>query len=301
VTVLNQPTNPWQTCTPAANGAGTVTSANVNVAVSCVSNPYPISVMIGNVVGSGLVLQNNAGDNLSITNSPTSGTYAFATPVKSGLTYAVTVLSQPTSPSQTCSVTSPAGTVGSGPVTLAASCLTNTYSVGGTVTGLTGSGLVLRDNGGDDRSVSANGSFTFATPVASGAAYNVTVATQPSSPAQSCIVSSGTGTIGAGPVSGVTVACADVAKCAAVDEGQTLSLACPAGRTILSIAFASYGTPTGSCGSFAQSACHASTSSSVVGTACIGKNSCTVPATNATFGDPCVGTFKRLWVQASCS
>ena len=40
---------------------------------------------------------------------------------------------------------------------------------------------------------------------------------------------------------------------------------------------------------------------SVVNTACVGQNTCTVSATNGTFGDPCVGTVKRLWVQASCS
>ena len=196
VTVKTQPTGPWQTCTGAANAAGTVTNANVSVAITCVSNPYPISVMVSNVAGGGLVLQNNAGDNLSV---PSSGTYMFATPVRSGLTYAVTVLSQPANPWQTCSVTAPAGTVAGGPVVLAASCVTNTYSVGGTVTGLTGTGLVLRDNGGDDRSISADGSFTFATPVASGATYNVTVATQPSSPAQSCVVSNGMGTISVVP------------------------------------------------------------------------------------------------------
>ena len=44
------------------------------------------------------------------------------------------------------------------------------YSVGGTVSGLSGT-VVLQDNGGDDLSVSGNGSFTFATPVAGGGAY----------------------------------------------------------------------------------------------------------------------------------
>ena len=175
------------------------------------------------------MLQNNAGDNLSI---PSIGTYAFATPVKSGLTYAVTVLSQPSSPWQTCSVTAPAGMVGGAPVVLAVNCATNSYAVGGTVTGLAGTGLTLRDNGGDDRGINADGTFTFATPVASGAPYDVTVATQPSSPAQSCVVGNGTGTVGAGPVSGVTIACANVATCAAVDENQTLTLSCPTGRKI---------------------------------------------------------------------
>jgi len=112
---------------------------------------------------------------------------------------------------------------------------------------------------------------------------------------------SGMGTIGAGPVSGVTIACANVATCAAVDENQTLTLSCPAGRKILSINFASYGTPNGSCGGYTIGTCHAANSASIVGAACIGQNSCTVNATNGVFGDPCVGTLKRLWVQASCS
>jgi hypothetical protein len=297
VTVLSQPTNPWQTCIP-TGGAGTVTNTNVSVPVACVSNPYPIAVAVTGLAGTGLVLQNNAGDNLNVSGN---GTHPFATPVRSGLTYAVTVLSQPTTPSQTCTVMSPAGAVGGGPVTLAVTCVTNKYTVSGSVSGLSGTGLVLRNNGGDDKSISASGAFSFATPVASGAAYAVTVATQPSSPAQSCIVSNGSGTVGAGAVTGVTVACANVATCAAVDENQTLTLSCPPGRTILSIAFASYGTPTGMCGGYATSSCNATTSVSVVSAACVGQNSCSVAATNGVFGDPCVGTLKHLWVQASCS
>ncbi len=40
------------------------------------------------------------------------------------------------------------------------------FTVSGTVTGLTGSGLILQNNGGDNVSVSVGGaSFTFATPI----------------------------------------------------------------------------------------------------------------------------------------
>ena len=69
------------------------------------------------------------------------------------------------------------------------------YSVGGTVSGLSGT-VVLQDNGGDNLSVSASGSFTFASPVADGAAYSVTVKTNPSG--QACTVTSGSGTVGGG-------------------------------------------------------------------------------------------------------
>ena len=39
--------------------------------------------------------------------------------------------------------------------------------------------VVLENNGGNDLSISANGAFAFSTPLAQGAAYNVTVKTEP--------------------------------------------------------------------------------------------------------------------------
>ena len=59
---------------------------------------------------------------------------------------------------------------------------TLSYTVGGAVSGLVGSGLMLVNNGGDDLAVSADGPVTFASPVAKGAEYRVTVLTQPTSP-----------------------------------------------------------------------------------------------------------------------
>lgn len=87
-----------------------------------------------------------------------------------------------------------------------------TYSVGGTVSGLTGSGLVLQNNGGDDLAVSASGPFTFATALANSAAYSVTVLSQPSSPGQICTVTAGSGNITGNNVTGVTVSCVDGAN-----------------------------------------------------------------------------------------
>jgi hypothetical protein len=46
-----------------------------------------------------------------------------------------------------------------------------TYTVGGEISGLAGSGLVLVNNGGDNLAVSADGPVTFASALAKGAGY----------------------------------------------------------------------------------------------------------------------------------
>lgn len=81
------------------------------------------------------------------------------------------------------------------------------YTIGGTVSGLAGGQVVLQINGSDDLTVSANGSFTFPTPIAGDDGYLVTVLTQPASPAQSCAVQNAGGVAG-GNVTTVQVTCA---------------------------------------------------------------------------------------------
>jgi hypothetical protein len=80
-------------------------------------------------------------------------------------------------------------------------------TIGGTTTGLSGSGLVLQNNAGDDLAISANGSFTFATALIDGSAYAVTVLTQPTGPGQTCSVSNGSGTLAGGNSGNTTVSC----------------------------------------------------------------------------------------------
>lgn len=82
-----------------------------------------------------------------------------------------------------------------------------TYTIGGTVSGLEGSGLVLQQSGGDDLAVSAGGAFTFASAVADASAYAVTVLTQPTNPAQTCTVANGSGTVAGANVDDVAVTC----------------------------------------------------------------------------------------------
>lgn len=81
-------------------------------------------------------------------------------------------------------------------------------SVGGTVSGLIANNtLVLQDNGGDDKTITVNGPYTFHTGVKYGMPYNVTVLIQPTNPPQACTVSNATGNMGASNVTNVTVNC----------------------------------------------------------------------------------------------
>jgi 6-phosphogluconolactonase (cycloisomerase 2 family) len=203
ITVLTQPSGPAQICT-VTSGSGTVESADVTtVGVDCTTTAYTIGGSVGGLLGSGLILQDNGGDNIVVSSN---GDFTFPTPVASGKDYAVTVLSQPVGPAQTCSVLAGNGTVKSeNVITVGITCTTNSYTVGGTVSGLPGSGLVLQDNGGDSLPLASNGSFTFATPLASGAHYTVTVAAQPAG--ETCAVMNGTGTIASANITNVAITC----------------------------------------------------------------------------------------------
>jgi hypothetical protein len=205
VTILTQPSGPSQTCTVGA-GSGTIASANVtNVTVTCATGAFALRGTVSGLAGTGLVLQNNGGDDLAI---PTNGQFSFPSPIASGATYSVTVKTQPSGPSQSCSVANGTGTIGSADVSnVAVTCATGRFTIGGTVTGLQGPGLVLRNNGGDDLTIAGNGPFQFPALLASGANYNVTVRTNPTTPAQSCGVTNATGTIGNASVANITVTC----------------------------------------------------------------------------------------------
>src|SRR5258706_14013418 len=81
-----------------------------------------------------------------------------------------------------------------------------TYSIGGAITGLTGSGLVLQLNGGSNLPVNANATaFTFVTQLVSGAAYAVSVLTQPTNPSQTCTVSHGSRNVGSANLPNVRI------------------------------------------------------------------------------------------------
>ncbi len=133
-----------------------------------------------------------------------NGTFVFPTALAPGSGYTVYVHSAPAT--QNCALANGSGVIGNANVTsLQVTCtnLVKTYSLGGTVSGLTGQ--VTLANGAGSLVVTANAPFQFATGLAAGAAYQVTVAIQPLT--QTCTVKNGAGVMGTANVSAVSVAC----------------------------------------------------------------------------------------------
>jgi sugar lactone lactonase YvrE len=100
---------------------------------------------------------------------------------------------------------------------------TQSYTVGGHVSGLSGSGLVLQDNGSDALSVSANGTFVFTTSIASGATFNATVQAQPAGPIQVCAVTNATGAVGSANIANIEVSCGPIGLLAGALGGSGFS------------------------------------------------------------------------------
>ena len=192
ITVRQQPVS--QTCT-VTEGEGTL-SATTTVVVTCSSESYTVSgTVVGLYSGQSVTLQNNSGDNLTVSDNTS---FSFTTKVAQGATYLVTVKTQPTA--QTCTPNLNSGVVSDNVSDVSIICSYTVYTVSGSVSGLSGT-LVLQNNYGSDQTLTSDGSFSF--EVASSAKYNVRAKTQPNG---KCVVSNGTGTTSA-DVDNVSVGC----------------------------------------------------------------------------------------------
>jgi hypothetical protein len=161
---------------------------------------YSVGGTVSGLSASGLMLANGS-DTLTIASSAT--TFEMAKKILPGTVYAVTVQTQPAG--QTCSVTNGSGTASASVSNIAATCTNQTFTVGGSVVGLTTSGLVLA-SGSDIATVDSSAtSFTMPTRIVSGAAYAVTLKTQPAG--QACTMTNAAGTMGTANVANVVAVC----------------------------------------------------------------------------------------------
>src|SRR5450755_2923923 len=236
VSIANQPTNPAQTCV-VINGSGTVGNADVGgINVSCGTHTVSLTITgLRQHSAHGIKLQNNGGDDLT---RFIDGTYSFVTALPVGSVYNVTVSAQPPTPDQTCTVSNGSGTIGSSDVTnVVVNCpYPPAYAVGGTITGLTGTGLDLTyfaPNLGVQLGTAAitPTGFVFAasdTSAINGTSFSISVRIQPTN--QTCFFTGPGAIAGTAFVSG-TVGSADVTSlnltCGAV--GSVLPCAAPTG------------------------------------------------------------------------
>ena len=173
--------------------------------------PPPANYTIGGTVsglsGSGLVLQNNGGNNLAVAANKTSTILQHRCGWWVLSFNRLPFMTQPSNPdSELRRLQTAAGRLTptsrisrrcAPPLRTPLAVQLQVYRV---------RDLCCRTNVGNDLSISANGGFTFTAAVPSGGAYNVTVLAQPSNPAQACVVSNGSGTAAAN-VTNVQVTC----------------------------------------------------------------------------------------------
>lgn len=222
VRVTSQPTNPWQTCqfNTVDGGGNAVADYTFSGDVDISGNPIECTTNVKNVSAQIVGL---AYDGLQVTINGSPYTYnAGATttalvPTASGQPYGIFVTASPSG--QQCSVVYGGGNgtttlVQNADIVARIECNTNTYSVAGAITGLTGSGLRIQMTGAYLDTTPYTKSVTPAAGAtgysfAGGLHYGDTISTltitqQPSSPAQFCSFSSGGTSYSytAGPVTG---------------------------------------------------------------------------------------------------
>ena len=155
----------------------------------------------GLAAGSSLTITNGGNDALTVS---TNGAFTFKTPLVAGARYAAVVSAAPAL--QACTVTKGSGTVSSAAVNSIAVVCVGPFSVGGHVSGLSSNtSLTITDNGADALIISADGSFTFPTPLKPGASYAAAISALPSG--EKCGLTGSSGTVATSSYTGIAVTC----------------------------------------------------------------------------------------------
>lgn len=200
VTVLTQPSG--QTCT-VNNGMGTMGAAPIrNVRVSCSTVTRTVGGTFSGLSSGSVTLLNNGTDPLTINNPPAAGAFQFSTPLAEGASYNISVQTQP--PGLVCTVGNASGTITTSNITnVTLTCAPNTFTIGGTITGLQGS-ITLVNNGSETVTRTQDGAYTFPSPLANNAPYDVTVQAQPAN--QYCTIANSSGVVNS-TVTNINVTC----------------------------------------------------------------------------------------------
>ena len=173
------------------------------------------SLVLGGIVSGltkdGMTLQNNGGPKLAV--AAGQGSFTFPDLIGTDTAFNITVNNPPGAVCQVFNGTGKSGAFN--PQSIAVVCATNTYDLGGTVSGLDVSGLTIV-NGADRQDIPAGAtSFTMSKfdatgkylsgRVADGAPYGITVLAQPAG--RTCSVTNGVGSMGSAAINTVKINC----------------------------------------------------------------------------------------------
>jgi hypothetical protein len=140
--------------------------------------PLTVGGSTSGLSGSGLVLQLNGANDLAVI---ANGRFNFPNALAKGSAYVVTVKTFPSLPvKQTCTVGQGSGNIAAQVNNIVVNCITDSFAVGGTVSGLSGKGLALQLNGATDLAIAKNGKFIFpGVLLPDGSDYNVAIKSAP--------------------------------------------------------------------------------------------------------------------------
>ena len=165
---------------------------------------YDLNIDVSGLAATNAVSFSNGMDSLTV-NSNGNNTMSTLT---DGTAYDVSITTQPDTPNQTCTITSnnATGSINGSDVTVTIVCVTNAYTIGGQVTGLSaGNSVVLQNNLSDNLTVNTNGSFVFATALLDQSPYSISIFSQPTG--QICSAAQNTGSLNGASVNDVSITC----------------------------------------------------------------------------------------------
>lgn len=118
-----------------------------------------MGVQVNGLVRSGLVLQNNGGDDLII---DSDGAYQFSQPVPDHATYDISVLKTPKDLLHRCDINDASGQINGAPITGVEVNCNRGVEVDGVISGLVeGNSVKLINNETDTLELTTNGEFVF--------------------------------------------------------------------------------------------------------------------------------------------
>ena len=166
---------------------------------------YTINIQLTGLAATNSVSFNNGTDNLTLN----SDGIATISTLEDNTAFSVSITSQPDTPNQTCEFTNEnSGTLAGDHVTVLVNCTTQSYLIGGTLTGLiNGNSITLQNNLTDEIEISSNGSFVFTMPILDQQDYNVTIKNQPNNPIQPCDVINGNASVAGSDVTTIEINC----------------------------------------------------------------------------------------------